>query len=210
MAEIEGGGGGKHKGGKKRGKKLSTRVDFTPMVDLGFLLITFFMLTTSMNKPQVMDINMPVKEPNVETTPVPASQTITVILAKDDKVVYYFINQDGEPEPPVITDFDSRKGIRNTLITENAKRNKFLDSIPIYKKQLTEGKIDKPVYKAHLSAIRNYEKGLIVVIKATDESRYKNLIDILDEMLICNIGRYAIVDISDKEKEMVKTATPTN
>ena len=138
MAEIEGGGGGKHKGGKKRGKKLSTRVDFTPMVDLGFLLITFFMLTTSMNKPQVMDINMPVKEKNVETIPVPASQTITVILTKDDKVVYYFINQDGEPEPPVITDFDSKKGIRNTLITENAKRNKYLDSIPIYKKQLNE------------------------------------------------------------------------
>ena len=92
MAEIEGGGGGKHKGGKKRGKKLSTRVDFTPMVDLGFLLITFFMLTTSMNKPQVMDINMPIKDPTVENQAVAASQAITVILTKDDKVVYYFIN----------------------------------------------------------------------------------------------------------------------
>jgi biopolymer transport protein ExbD len=210
MAEIEGGGGGKHKGGKKRGKKLSTRVDFTPMVDLGFLLITFFMLTTSMNKPQVMDINMPIKDPTVENQAVAASQAITVILTKDDKVVYYFINQQGEPEPPIITDFDPRKGIRNTLITENAKRNKFLDSIPVYKKQMTDGIIDKPTYKAHLSAIKNYEKGLIVVIKATDESRYKNLIDILDEMLICNIGRYAIVDIGEKEKEMVKNAQPTN
>ena len=210
MAEIEGGGGGKHKGGKKRGKKLSTRVDFTPMVDLGFLLITFFMLTTSMNKPQVMDINMPIKDPTVKNLPVAASQSITVILAKDDKVVYYFINQQGEPEPPVITDFDPRKGIRNTLLTENAKRNKFLDSIPIYKKQMADGVIDKPTYKTHLSSIKNYEKGLIVVIKATDESRYKNLIDILDEMLICNIGIYAIVDITDKEKEMVLNAKPTN
>jgi biopolymer transport protein ExbD len=210
MAEIEGGGGGKHKGGKKRGKKLSTRVDFTPMVDLGFLLITFFMLTTSMNKPQVMDINMPVKDPTAPTTPVPASQTVTLILSKNDQVVYYFINQQGEPEPPLITNFDPKKGIRQTLLTENAKRNKLLDSIPIYKKQLEEGKIDKPAYKAHIGSIRNNDKGLIVVIKATDESRYKNLIDILDEMLICNIGRYAIVDITDKEKEMVVNAKTTD
>ncbi len=210
MAEIEGGGGGKHKGGKKRGKKLSTRVDFTPMVDLGFLLVTFFMLTTSMNKPQVMDINMPIKDKTIENQAVAASQAITVILTKEDKVVYYFINQQGEPEPPVITNFDPKKGIRSTLLTENAKRNKYLDSIPVYKKQMENRIIDKPTYKAHVSAIKNYEKGLIVVIKATNESRYKNLIDILDEMLICNIGRYAIVDITDKEKEMVLNAKSGN
>jgi biopolymer transport protein ExbD len=208
MAEIEGGGGGKHKGGKKKGKKLSTRVDFTPMVDLGFLLITFFMLTTSMNKPQTMEINMPVKEKTPDNTKVKASQAITLLLAKDDKVIYYFINdKTGDPETPFITDFDSKKGIRHTLLIENKKRNPILDSIPIYKSQLNEGKIDQTTYKAHVSAIKAYDKALIVVIKAMDESRYKNLVDILDEMLICNIGRYAIVDITDKEKEMVVTAT---
>jgi biopolymer transport protein ExbD len=208
MAEIEGGGGGKHKGGKKKGKKLSTRVDFTPMVDLGFLLITFFMLTTSMNKPQTMEINMPVKEKTVEVTPVKASQAITLLLTKNDKIVYYFINdKTGEPETPVITDFDPKNGIRQTLLEENKKRNPVLDSINIYKEQLTDGKIDQATYKAHLAEIKGYKDALIVVIKATDESRYKNLIDILDEMLICNIGRYAVVNITDKEKEMVNNTT---
>ena len=61
-AELGGDGGGKHKGGKPKGKKQSTRIDFTPMVDLGFLLITFFMLTTTMSKPQTMEVNLPSKE----------------------------------------------------------------------------------------------------------------------------------------------------
>src|SRR5688572_30403563 len=140
MAEIEGGGGG-HKGGKKKGKKLSTRVDFTPMVDLGFLLITFFMLTTSMNKPKTMEINMPDKEKTPDPTVFKASQAITLILAKDDKIVYYFVNEKTlEPETPVITDFDNRKGIRQTLLAENKIRNKVLDSIPIYKQQFNDGK----------------------------------------------------------------------
>jgi len=207
MAEIEGGGGGgKHKGGKKRGKKLSTRVDFTPMVDLGFLLITFFMLTTSMNKPQTMEINMPDKDVKTEEekTKVKASQAVTLLLTKDDKVVYYFIQQNGEPGTPMITDY-SPGGIRATLIKENKARNPNIDSIAIYKQQLNMGQIDEPTYKAHASQIKSFKDGLIVMIKATDKSKYKNMIDILDEMLICNIGRYAVVDISDIELEMLKT-----
>lgn len=204
MAEIEGGGGGgKHKGGKKRGKKLSTRVDFTPMVDLGFLLITFFMLTTSMNKPQTMEINMPDKKPTDEPTVVPESQTITLLLTKDDKVVYYFM-KDKQPGTPMITDF-SNGGIRSTLIKENKSRNPDVDSIPMYKEQLNIGQIDEQTYKAHASRIKSFKKALIVVIKATDKAKYKNMVDILDEMLICNIGRYAVVDISEAELEMLKT-----
>lgn len=206
MAEIEGGGGGgKHKGGKKRGKKLSTRVDFTPMVDLGFLLITFFMLTTSMNKPQTMEINMPVKEDKPETeSKVKASQAVTLLLAKDDKVVYYFVNEKtGEPETPQITNY-SAGGIRATLLKENKLRNTRLDSIPIYKDMLNKHVITEEQYKDHLSDIRSDKNALIVVIKAADKSRYNNLVDILDEMLICNIGRYAVVDITPKEVEMLK------
>lgn len=206
MAEIDGGGGGKHKGGKKRGKKLSTRVDFTPMVDLGFLLITFFMLTTSMNKPKTMEINMPVKEPNEQNdSKVKASQAITLLLAKDDKVVYYFVDAvTGEPGTPQIQNFGAR-GIRATLLEENKKRNPKLDSIPIYKEMLNKGTIKEDEYKKHVFDIKSYKEALIVVIKAADNSRYNNLVDILDEMLICNIGRYAVVDIAEPEIEMLKT-----
>lgn len=207
MAEIEGGGGGKHKGGKKRGKKLSTRVDFTPMVDLGFLLITFFMLTTSMNKPQTMEINMPEKDVKTEEdkTKVKASQAITVLLAKEDKIVYYFVDPNtGQPGTPQITNF-SKGGIRATLIKENKARNSRLDSIPIYKEMLNRREIKEDEYKARVSSIKGDVNALIVVIKASDKARYVNLVDILDEMLICNIGRYAVVDITPPEIEMLKT-----
>ncbi len=206
MAEIATDGGGKHKGGKKRGKKMSTRVDFTPMVDLGFLLITFFMLTTSMNKPKTMELNMPVKDdiPKEEENKIKASQAITLLLTKDDKIVYYFINsQTGEPESPQITDY-SKSGIRAALLKENKVRNPYVDSIAIYKQQLNIGNINEATYRANTNRIKSWKDGLIVVIKATNHSNYKNMIDILDEMLICNIGRYAIVDITDIELDMLK------
>jgi biopolymer transport protein ExbD len=193
MSEIQTGDGGNHKkGGKKKGKKLSTRVDMTPMVDLAFLLITFFMLTTSMNKPQTMEINMPDKKKDLteeEKTKVKASQAMTVLLGKDNKIAYYFINvTTGEPETPMITDF-SKGGIRSVLLKENASRNPLIDSIPIYKKMLNEGAISEEKYRYQINLIKGYKDALIVVIKASDKAKYNNLIDILDEMLISNIGR---------------------
>lgn len=207
MAEIESGGGGGHKKGKKvRGKKMSTRVDFTPMVDLGFLLITFFMLTTSMNKPQTMEINMPVKDKELteeDQTKVKASQAMTILLTKDNKVVYYFIDpKTGEPETPEITNF-GKGGIRAVLLKENRMRNDRVDSIPIYKGMLQTGKIDEQEFRNRVQDIKAFKDGLIVLIKADDSSKYKNLVDILDEMNICNIGRYAIVDITPMEIEML-------
>lgn len=206
MAEIEGGGGGGHKkGGKPKGKKMSTRVDFTPMVDLGFLLITFFMLTTSMNKPQTMEINMPIKEENMtddEKTKIKESQAMTILLTEKDKIVYYF----GITDPKLETTNFSKDGIRKILLTKNRELNPVgVDSIPVLKQMLNDRKIDEATYKKRLSTIKGYKNGLIVVIKADDKSKYKNLVDILDEMLICNIGRYAIVDITPQEIDMLKT-----
>ena len=67
MAELDTSSGGGHKkGGVKKAKKLSTRIDLTPMVDLGFLLITFFIFTTTMSKPKTMEINMPFKDENLK------------------------------------------------------------------------------------------------------------------------------------------------
>ncbi len=212
MAEIEGGGSGHKKGGKPKGKKMSTRVDFTPMVDLGFLLITFFMLTTSMNKPKTMEINMPVKDvTEEEKQKVKASQAITLLLAENDEIVYYFINEKtGDPETPVITNY-SKGGIRATLLSKNkellvkANANNY-DSIPVLKEMYRMNQITEDEMRKRISGIKANPNALIVVIKADDKAKYRNLVDILDEMLICNIGRYAIVDITPVEQDLIKTA----
>lgn len=206
MAEIEGGGGGKKKGGKPHGKKLSTRVDFTPMVDLGFLLITFFMLTTSLNKPKTMELNMPVKDDGAEKTAVKVSQTVTVLLTGKDQVMYYFSDPVTlDPMTPQITDF-SAGGIRPMLLRENKKRNPNIDSVQVYKDLYKFSKITEKEMKENNNRLKADKDGLIVIIKADDNARFKNVVDILDEMLICNIGRYAIVDISEPEKELIKSS----
>lgn len=207
MAEIEGGGGGHKKGGKPAAKKMSTRVDFTPMVDLGFLLITFFMLTTSMNKPQTMEITMPDKDKKElnedEKTKIKASQAVTMILTDNNKIVYYFMNQDGTPGTPTVIGY-GKDGIRKFILEKNRELNATVDSIPIYKEKFKSKAIDEETYKKNVSRIKGFKDGLIVIIKSDDKANYRNLVDILDEMLICNVGRYAVVDnLADPEKELL-------
>src|ERR1035437_119439 len=127
MAEINTGGGGHKKSGKKRSKKASTRIDLTPMVDLGFLLITFFMLATTLIKPQTMEINLPRNDKidKKDQTLVKASKSITIILAKNNRIFYFFGDGVVDPvtkKPPVQvipTDF-SKTGIRKMLLDRNA------------------------------------------------------------------------------------------
>lgn len=113
MADIqtpEKGSHSKHGKGKVRSKKMSTRVDFTPMVDLAFLLISFFMLTTTLNKPVAMELNMPKKDDNVKQD-VRASQVINLLLDKDDKIWYY----DGQVVYDMKTTDYSEEGIRKVI-----------------------------------------------------------------------------------------------
>ena len=123
MAELDTSskGGGKHKGGKKKAKKASTRVDLTPMVDLGFLLVTFFMLTTTFSKPQTMEIKWPAKDktekgPDKNSPAVSKKGTINVVLGPDKKIYYYDGVISDKPEVKV-TDF-SAEGIRRILFSE--------------------------------------------------------------------------------------------
>jgi biopolymer transport protein ExbD len=121
MSEVNTESSGSKKGKKKGAKKVSTRIDFTPMVDLGFLLITFFMLTTTMIKPQTMEIAMPSKDkvPEEEQTKVKASRAITIILGENNKVYYYEGTRENEIDPTLmLTDFSST-GIRKFLIERN-------------------------------------------------------------------------------------------
>lgn len=114
MAELDTSGGGKHKGGKVRSKKQSTRVDLTAMVDLAFLLITFFIMTTTLAKPKAMDLAMPDKdEKTKDQLAIAASRSLTLLLGSDDKLEWYL----GEPgkSAPTIDNY-SKDGLRKTLI----------------------------------------------------------------------------------------------
>lgn len=171
MAEVqvkEDGG----KGGKVRSKKQSTRVDMTPMVDLGFLLITFFMFTTTFSKPNVMDLGLPAKpdidQPAPPPTEIDLSNSISVIVGKNDRIFYHQQDEAGLNDGTLLeTNFD-REGLRKVIEQAKARakdRSKFT-----------------------------------VIIKPTDDAVYKNFVDILDEMAITKNERYGVTDIKPWEK----------
>ncbi|RAJ97727.1 biopolymer transport protein ExbD [Larkinella arboricola] len=121
MANIDtGGGGGKHKGGGKvRGKKMSTRVDMTPMVDLGFLLITFFILATTLNKPSSMTLNVPDKTEKVETEPIKASKVMTLFLGQNNEV--HYIAGKAANEDPKLETVRYGQQLRQAILDARAK-----------------------------------------------------------------------------------------
>ncbi|MFZ4400970.1 MAG: ExbD/TolR family protein [Bacteroidales bacterium] len=203
MAELNTEGkGGKHKKGKS--KKVSTRVDLTPMVDLAFLLITFFMLTTSMLKPQTMELAMPSKDKPIDPPKLKNSLAVTVILGKDNKVFYFFGAKDEKTgiEPKIeSTDFGPN-GIRKVLLERN---NVIIAKVEDLKKKNRERLITDDTLKVRVSREKSVREAPMVLIKATDDSSYKNLVDILDEMMICNIGKYAIIDITPEDLAKIKT-----
>ncbi|AXY76016.1 biopolymer transporter ExbD [Paraflavitalea soli] len=173
MAEMDTSSGGGHKKGPgvKKGKKLSTRVDLTPMVDLGFLLITFFIFTTTMSQPTAMRLFLPKDtEKPEDQNKVKASGALTLILAKDNSIFYY----EGELAP-------DGGNFKNTGFKE-------IRDIIINKKKSTN------------------PEDFVVVIKPTPDATYKNTVDILDEMTINEVKRYALVDIFDVELQLVKAS----
>ncbi|NEU10363.1 biopolymer transporter ExbD [Flavihumibacter sp. R14] len=176
MAELDTSGGGK-KGGKIRTKKMSTRVDLTAMVDLAFLLITFFMLTTTLSKPQAMDIAMPDKEVKDEQQlTVADNRTMTILLGSGNRVEWYMGSVDKPLTPPQVDNY-GRNGIRKALLEKK---------------------------KEVIAMTGDPAKSLIVLIKPSEKSKYRNLVDILDEMAIIKPQTYAIVDIFEPEIELLK------
>jgi biopolymer transport protein ExbD len=208
MAEMQVEDKGKKGSKKPKTKKHGTRVDLTPMVDLGFLLITFFMLTTSMLKPQSMDLSVPSKDKVEEEdqNKVKASQAITILLGKDNTLYYYFGAQQNGVDPELVKTDYSSEGIRQMLLKKNAE---VMQKVTQLKEDKAEKKIKEEDYKAKLTEYRGLKSAPIVVIKATDESTYENLVDILDEMQICNLARYAIVDITPYDQSLIDKKTGT-
>lgn len=191
MAEIaQDSGGGHKKGGKVRSKKMSTKIDFTPMVDLGFLLITFFMLTTTLAKPQIMALVMPdkdVKKEDIE--PVKESKVLTLLLGANDKVYWYEGITDAKLDS---TDF-SAEGLRQVILNKMDKV-KAQFGTEKYNKKNKEGVDEEHTDGSFIN----------VIIKPTKESRYKNLVDALDEMAITKVRYYVILDISPLEEAFIK------
>ncbi|MDO9256083.1 MAG: biopolymer transporter ExbD [Bacteroidales bacterium] len=205
---------GKQKGGKKKAKKFSTHIDMTPMVDLMCLLITFFMLTTAFSKPKAMEITMPEKD-DIEQKTAPkieAERTINILVSGDDKIYYYFGLADPKlPLPQLISTNYSKDGIRKMLLQRN---------ILVFKavKELRDKVIRGDEVMADSTLTRKVKelkktvdpKAPIILIKADEKAKYKNLVDIIDEMAICTVANYAVVDINDLEKAMINgTAVST-
>ncbi|MCL6101256.1 MAG: biopolymer transporter ExbD [Bacteroidetes bacterium] len=187
---------------KSRRKKLSTRIDLTPMVDLGFLLITFFMLATTLNKPQTMEIALPSKEkiPETEQTTIKASRAVTILLGKENKVYYYEGTRENEVDPVLHkTDF-SPTGLRKYLMKRNYD---VMVKIRDLKARKEAKKLTEEEFENQKTGIKKEKSAPIISIKATDDAVYRNLIDVLDEMAICNIDRYAIVDISPFDLDLI-------
>ncbi len=171
MAEMDTSSGGGHKKGPgvKKGKKLSTRVDLTPMVDLGFLLITFFIFTTTMSQPTAMKLFLPKDtEKPEEQNKIKASGALSIMLGKNNGVFYY----EGELLPDG-SNFKSSnfKEIRDVIINKRKSTN---------------------------------PQDFVVVIKPGPEATYKNTVDMLDEMTINDVKRYAMVDIFDIEVQLMQ------
>ncbi|WP_317206583.1 ExbD/TolR family protein [Hymenobacter translucens] len=151
---------------------MSTKIDMTPMVDLAFLLLTFFMLTTTFSKPTVMQLTMPVKpKDKEEQSEIKASDAFTILLGENNKLYYYdgLLAADVKPELQ-LSSYDAN-GIRKTLLERRRANPK-----------------------------------VVVLIKPADKSKYKNMVDILDEMNITDQKKYALVDISKADEELIKTS----
>lgn len=157
------------------GGKQQPRVDLTAMVDLAFLLITFFMLTTSLAKPHAMDVAMPDKdkENKDDNLEVADNRSMTILLGANNKIAYYMGQLENPIDGPTIVDY-GKSGIRPVLLEK-------LKSV-----QAATG------------------KGLIVIIRPAETSNYRNLVDILDEMKIVNATQYTIGDIGTAEVELLK------
>jgi biopolymer transport protein ExbD len=171
MAELntaEGGSKKKH-GGKTRSKKMSTKVDLTPMVDLAFLLITFFMLTTTLNKPNAMELQMPVKE---KDNPIKVDENLllTIILDKDNEVWWY-----------------------EGMTVANLQKTGFMN----------EGGIRDVIYDKQ-KRLEKTNDTMICLIRTTDNAKYKNMVDALDEMEITDVKKYSLQDVDPRELEAIK------
>jgi len=164
-------------------KKPTLRIDMTPMVDLGFLLITFFVFTTTISTPTMTDLYMP-KDPinEKDSTNLSEDLALTFLLDDNNKVYYY----EGTFDKMLIT---------NRIFETNYSAYSGLGKIIRQKQKDIEisGKF------------ADGRKGLMMLIKPTSVSSYKNVVDVLDEAVINDVKKYAIMEPGAAEIGFLKT-----
>ena len=199
-------------------KKMSSRVDFTPMVDMMMLLITFFMLCTTLSKPQAMQLTMPSNAKNVQDedkSATKASHTITLILAGNNKI-YHIDGLPNYEDPTCLKETTwGKDGIRKVLMSHVTEEGIApVAKIMVAKQKLDEKKIKynmaDSIYQKELSELKNGNINgekiptLTIIIKPLDTASYKNMVDALDEMQICSIGKYVIDKINDNDQKLLQ------
>jgi biopolymer transport protein ExbD len=206
----EGGGGGRHQ--KKRAKKGSTRIDMTPMVDLAFLLLTFFILTTTMYRPSTLQISFPVPPEKDQPPPDPTKldNAITLILTKKDQIFYYIgaFRNVGDPKgpPTELTRTDFSK-VRDILVEKNK------DAVVLLNQAASDynaKKITEEEFEAKRKEIKGSKDNLKAIIKTDRDAKYRNMIDMVDEMDITGIGSYGVLDSLKVEEQLLLDVQKAN
>jgi biopolymer transport protein ExbD len=142
-------------------KKRPTKVDMTPLVDLAFLLLMFFILTATFNKNRVLEVGMP--DPSGGAAPVNADNVLNLVLAEGDRIYWWM----GLASPVTSTDY-SKEGLRTLLLRKNGENPR-----------------------------------LVVLIKPKRESRFQNMVDVLDEMNITRTRRFAIIEFASEDRRVL-------
>lgn len=170
-------GNSRRRAGAGRMKRHSVKTDMTPMVDLGFLLIAFFVMTTELSKPTVVKLNMPKNGPPM---PVGNSNALTILLEDNDRVYYYPGDwKDALADGQVFkTNFSESNGLGKVI----REKQKWLD----------------------VNNKKEGRDGLMLLIKPGKGANYKSVIDALDEALINNVKKYALLTVETEEKEWMK------
>ena len=202
-------------------KKMNVRVDFTPMVDMMMLLITFFMLCTSLAKPQTMELSMPSNDKNQtdeDKSVAKASYTITMYVGANNQI-YYVAGIPKYDDPTCLKKTTwGKDGIRKVLITHVTEDGtQPVQQVMLAKAKLDEKKVQNPnmpdsIYNKELSKIKGGEidgqkiSTMTIIIKSTDQAAYQNVIDALDEMQLCSIGKYVIDKINPDDQKLLDKA----
>ena len=209
-------------------KKMDTRVNFTPMVDMMMLLITFFMLCTTLAKPQAMQLTMPsnddTKNLNEDQKQVTkASHTITLYLASNNKV-YYVAGLPNYDDPSCVKETTyGKEGIEKVLNEHTTEEGiNPIAKIKMAKKELDAKKNEynsKMTDEQYQEALKKLKKGelpngekvptLTVIIRPLNTATYENMVAALDEMLISNVDKYVIDNVdkmSEDDKALIEKA----